>query len=72
MIPALMGRKKAVGIILGGLRGEEDKAAPEAESADGLKMAADDLIRAVEGKDASAVADALRAAFNVLEAEEVE
>lgn len=69
MIPALMGRKKAVSVILGMKAGGGEKVEKE-ESMDGLKMAAEDLIRAVASKDAAAVADAFRAAYNVLEAEE--
>lgn len=69
MIPALMGRKKAVSVILGMKDGGGEKVEKE-ESMDGLKMAAEDLIRAVASKDAAAVADAFRAAYNVLEAEE--
>lgn len=69
MIPALMGKKKAVSVILGMKDGGGEK--PE-ESMDSLKMAAEDLIRAVESKDASAVADALRAAYGCIGAEEPE
>jgi hypothetical protein len=67
MIPALMGRKKAVGLILGGMG---DKPKEKESEGDDLKMVAQDLIRAVESKDASAASDALRAAYHCIGAEE--
>lgn len=67
MIPALMGKKKAVSVVLSGLK---DGAEKEVSEGDDLLMVAEDLIRAVESKDATAVSDALRAAWNCLEAGE--
>jgi hypothetical protein len=67
MIPALMGRKKAVTTILGAF-GKEEKA-PE-EDGDTLTMAMEDLVSAVGSKDAKAAALAFRTAFNCLESEE--
>ena len=70
MIPALMGKKKAVGLVLSGLK-DSPKEGPEEGDGDALKLAAEDLIRAVASKDGSAVADALRAAFACLGNEEI-
>lgn len=71
MIPALMGKKKALGIILG--FGDEKSPEPEEESGgedESLRAVAEDFIRAVVSKDAAAAADAFRAAYCLLEAEE--
>lgn len=67
MIPALMGKKKAVAVIMNGLSGDAKQVDSEGDE---LRLVAEDLIRAVESKDAAAVSDALRAAFNCLEAGE--
>lgn len=64
MIPALAGRKKAIGLILG-MQGEEKEDKP-------LDIIAKELIGAVKGNDVAGVASALKAAWSCLESEEYE
>lgn len=70
MIPPLMGKKKAVGLILGGM-GEPalDEAGPEESP---LSVMAKELIEAIKADDAEGVASALKACWASLEAEEYE
>lgn len=65
--------KKMAALIVGGPKGE---AAPDVEpdgdetgGDDGLQMAAQDLMSAIDAKDPAAVAEALRAAFALVDAE---
>ncbi len=67
MLPFLQARKSA-GVIMAKRVG--DKTEPmheEGEHEPGLMAAAEDLISAVHSKDANAVADAFKAAFEVCE-----
>ena len=73
MIPPLMGKKKAVGLILGGL-GKDDAKKMEGGEAEAspLSVMARELIDAVKADDAEGVASALKACWSALEAEEYE
>lgn len=67
MIPPLMGKKKAVGLIIGGM-GEpkmEEEMSP-------LSALAKELIGAIKADDAEGVASALRACWDSFESEETE
>lgn len=74
MIPPLMGKKKAVGLILG-MKDERamDKMSEGGEAeASPLSIMARELIDAVKSDDAEGVASALKACWASLEAEEYE
>lgn len=73
MIPPLMGKKKAVGLILGGMNEPMPKMAEGGEvEASPLSVMARELIEAVKADDAEGVASALKACWSALEAEEYE
>lgn len=71
MIPPLMGKKKAVGLILGGMNDKPEKMAEGGEVSP-LSVMARELINAVKADDAAGVASALKACWAALEAEEYE
>lgn len=62
--------KLLAGIMAGPKSEETEEAAPEESMGSGLDVAAEELVAAVEAKDAAGVASALRSAFEVLRAEE--
>lgn len=72
MIPSLLGRKRAVTMILGMHGAPDQDEAMEGAPEEALHAIASELIRAVESKDAPAVAEALRAAWAECEAYEPE
>jgi hypothetical protein len=69
MLPFLKPQRKDAGVIVstrlpdGGAKMDHQ----EGHELDGVKAAAADLIRAVHAKDESAVASALKAAFEILD-----
>lgn len=69
MLPFLK-PKYQTGLIVETRKSDGDKERTnQSDADDGLKMAAEDLIRAVHSKDGASVASALRAAFEILDAE---
>lgn len=71
MLPFLK-PKTAAGLIIERRKPDGASAAPERDdsSEQGLHQAAEELIRALNAKDAGSVASALRAAFQIMDAEE--
>lgn len=70
MLPFLR-PKSQVGVIVAQRKpdGEKEEKGMEGQEDSGLMSAAEDLIRAIHAKDSSAVAEALRAAFELCDAE---
>ena len=66
----MKGHRKSVAIILGqGPASRPDEAEEPAGGGAPIQSAASDLLQAIETKDAAGVAEALRAAFQILDAE---
>jgi hypothetical protein len=68
MLPFLKARKVgSTAQTVSSADGHQERLGEEGETDVGLMSAAEDLIRAVHAKDAQAVADAMKAAFEIME-----
>lgn len=68
MIPSMLGKKKAVSMILG-MHGEPDKAEGDENP---LHVIARELVDAIKSEDVAKIAESLEAAWACMEAKEYE